>query len=45
MLYNKESKIFSSISKSVVTYIAITVTNITNNIRKQYYDIIKRSKF
>ena len=44
MLYNKKSIFFSSISNSVVTYITITVTNISNNIIKQYYSIIKMFK-
>ena len=37
-------KLFTSISKSVVTYIIITVTNISNNTIKQYYGIIKTFK-
>ena len=40
--YNK--KFFTSISKSVVTYITITVTNISNNTIKQYYGTIKTFK-
>ena len=44
LLYNK-NQIFTSISKSVVTYINITVTNISNNIIKQYYGIMKTFKF
>ena len=43
LLYNK-NQIFTSISKSVVTYINITVTNISNNIIKQYYSITKTFK-
>ena len=39
-----KNQIFTSISKSVVTYINITVTNISNNIIKQYYGIIKTFK-
>ena len=39
LLYSK-IKFFTSISKSVVNYIKITVTNISNNIIKQYYGII-----
>ena len=35
-----EIKFFTSISKSVVTYIIITVTNISNNTIKQYYGIL-----
>ena len=42
--YNKKSIFFTSISKSVVIYITITVTNIPNNIIKQYYGIIKAFK-
>ena len=42
LLYN-QNQIFTSISKSVVTYMNITVTNISNNI-KQYYGIIKTFK-
>ena len=37
-------KFFTTISKSVVTYITITLTNISNSIIKQYYDIIKLFK-
>ena len=44
LLYNKKSIFFTSISKSVVIYITITVTNIPNNIIKQYYGIIKAFK-
>ena len=43
LLYNK-NQIFTSISKSVVTYINITLTNISNNMIKQYYGIIKTFK-
>ena len=43
LLYNK-NQIFTSISKSVVTYINIAVTNISNNMIKQYYSIIKMFK-
>ena len=35
-------KFLNTISKSVVTYITITVTNISNNIIKQYYGTIKK---
>ena len=42
LLYDKKG--FTSISKSVVTYITITVTNISNNIIKQYWDILKTFK-
>ena len=35
---------FTSTSKSVVTYIDITVTNISNNVIKQYYGITKTFK-
>ena len=35
---------FSSVSKSFVTYVTIAETNISNNIIKQYYDIIKLFK-
>ena len=42
LLYNY--KFFTSISKSVVTYITITVNNISNNTIKQYYGIIKTFK-
>ena len=44
LLYNKKISFFTSISKSFVTYMAITVTNISNNIIKQYYGIIKLFK-
>ena len=37
-------KFFTYISKSVVTYIIITVTNISNSTVKQYYGIIKTFK-
>ena len=37
-------KFFTSISKSVVAYRTITVTNISNSIIKQYYGIIKLFK-
>ena len=37
-------KFFTCISESVVTYITITVTNISNNTIKQYYSIIKTFK-
>ena len=40
----KKSIFFTSISKSVVTYITITVTNISNNTIKQYYGITKTFK-
>ena len=43
LLYSNNIKFFTSISKSVGTYITITVTNISNNI-KQYYSIIKTFK-
>ena len=43
LLYNKKSN-FTSISKSVLTYINITVTNISNNVIKQCYGIIKTFK-
>ena len=41
LLYNKRSIFFSSISKYFVT---ITVINISKNIIKQYYGIIKTFK-
>ena len=41
LLYNKN---FTSISKSVITYINITVTNLSNNIIKQCYGITKALK-
>ena len=44
LLYNNKINFFASISKSVVTYITIAVTNISNNIVKQYYGIIKTFK-
>ena len=40
LLYNKNTYI----SKSVVTYITITVTNMSNNTIKQYYRVIKTLK-
>ena len=43
MLYNKNQS-STSISENVVTYINITVTNISNNMLKQYYGMIKTSK-
>ena len=43
LLYNK-NQFFTFISESFVTYITITVTNISNNIIKQYYGIIKLFK-
>ena len=44
LLYNNKIKFFTSISKSIATYITITVTYISNNIIKQYYGIIKNFK-
>ena len=41
LLYIKKCFFFTSISKSVITYMTITVTNISNNIIKQCYGIIK----
>ena len=41
LLYNKKPNFFTSISKIFVTCITITVTNISDNIIKQYYGIIK----
>ena len=43
LLCNK-NQFFNSILKNVVTYMNITITNISNNIIKQYYDIIKKLK-
>ena len=43
LLYNKNQS-STSISENVVTYINITVTNISNNMLKQYYGMIKTSK-
>ena len=39
-----KNQIFTSILKSVVTYIYVTVTTISNNMIKQYYSIIKTFK-
>ena len=39
-----KNQFFNSILKNVVTYMNITITNISNNIIKQYYDIIKKLK-
>ena len=39
-----KNQIFTSVSKSVVTYINIAVTNISNNIIKHYYGIMKTFK-
>ena len=44
LLCNKKIKFFASISKSVVTYITITVANISNNTIKQYYGTAKTFK-
>ena len=44
LLYNNKIKFFTSISKSVVIYINITVTKISNNIIKQYYGTVKMFK-
>ena len=44
LLYNKRLKFFTFFSKSFITYITITVTNISNSIIKQYYGIIKLFK-
>ena len=44
LLYNKNRFFFTSISKNVVTYINITITNTSNNMIKQYYSIIKMFK-
>ena len=44
LLYNNKIKFFTPISKSVITYITIAVTNILNNITKQFYVIIKTFK-
>ena len=38
LLY-KKIKLFTSTSKSVTNYIKVNVTNISNNIIKQYYGI------
>ena len=42
--YSDKIKFFPSISKSVITYITIAATNISNNIIKQYHGIIKALK-
>ena len=39
-----KSFFYASISKSVVTYMTLIITNISNNIIKQYYGIIKAFK-
>ena len=39
-----KSFFYASISKSVVTYMTLFITNISNNIIKQYYGIIKAFK-
>ena len=39
LLYNNKIKFFTFILNSVVTYIAIAATSISNNITKQYYRI------
>ena len=44
LLYNNKIKFFTSTSKSVVTYITIAVTNISNHIIKQHYGIKKSFK-
>ena len=44
LLYNSKINFFTSILQSVVTYITIVVTNISSNIIKQYYGIIKTFK-
>ena len=41
LLQNKKPNFFTSISKIFITYITKTITNISNNTIKQYYDIIK----
>ena len=42
--YVNKITFFTFISKSVLTYITLTVSNITNNIIKQYFGIIKTFK-
>ena len=42
--YNKKSQIIYFYFIKCRTYITITVTNISSNIMKQYYDIIKLFK-
>ena len=44
LLYNNKIKFFTSTSKSVVTYLTIAVTNISNHIIKQHYGIKKSFK-
>ena len=45
LLQNKKPNFFTSISKTFITYITKTITNISNNNTiKQYYDIIKLFK-
>ena len=41
LLQNKKPNFFTSISKIFITYITKTITNISNNTIKQYYDKIK----
>ena len=44
LLYINKIKFFTSISKHFVTYITLTVTNISNSIIKQYCGIIETLK-
>ena len=44
VLYINKIKFCTSISKTVITYITLTVINISNNLIKQYYGIIKTFK-
>ena len=44
LVYINRIHFFTAISKSVITYITSTVTNISNNIIKQHYGIIKTFK-
>ena len=40
-----KNQAFISISKSVVTFINVTATNISNNIIKQYYGVLNKKRF
>ena len=42
--FTVKNQTFISISKGVVIYINIAVTNVSNNIIKQYYSVIKMFK-
>ena len=44
LFYIDKIQFFTAVSKSIITYITLIVSNISNNIIKQYYRIIKTFK-